>query len=105
MRFCYTTIKTELFLPAFFVLFFSFYVQAQTSTSSPYSRFGPGRLENTGYASNMAMGGCYTAYQNDTLIYLLIKAILLHTPLTELPLLKLEVEPAVLILLALPMVA
>jgi hypothetical protein len=72
MKFCYTTIKARLFFTAFFALFFSFFVYAQTSTSSPYSRFGVGRLENTGYASNMAMGGCYTAYQNDTLIPLFI---------------------------------
>jgi hypothetical protein len=72
MKFCYSTIKTSHFVAAFLALFFSISFQAQTSTSSPYSRYGVGRMENSGYASVMAMGGSYTAYQNDTLIPLFI---------------------------------
>ncbi|HKC68267.1 MAG TPA: hypothetical protein VKG26_08550 [Bacteroidia bacterium] len=72
MKFCSIIIKTKFFLVAFIVLLFSFSVQAQTSTSSPYSRFGIGKVEYSGFASNTALGGCYTAYQNDTLIPLFI---------------------------------
>ena len=72
MKFCSSTIKTKFFVIAFFALLFSFSIKAQTSTSSPYSRFGLGRMETSGYASVMAMGGSTTAYQNDTLIPLFI---------------------------------
>src|ERR1700751_5879608 len=72
MKFCSIIIKTKSFLVAFIILLFSFSVQAQTSTSSPYSRFGIGKVEYSGFASNTALGGCYTAYQNDTLIPLFI---------------------------------
>ena len=72
MKFCSITIKIKPLLVAFIALFFSFLIQAQTSTYSPYSRFGIGQMENTGYAPVMAMGGSYTAYQNDTLIPLFI---------------------------------
>jgi len=72
MIFCSTIIKISFFIAVFIGTFFCFSVQAQTSTSSPYSRFGVGSLEYNGFASNTAMGGCYTAYQNDTLIPLFI---------------------------------
>ncbi len=72
MKFCSSIIKTKYFTAVFFTLFFSFFTRAQTSTSSPYSRYGIGRMENSGYAPVTAMGGSYTAYQNDTLIPLFI---------------------------------
>ena len=72
MRFCSSTIRTDLFLATLIVLLFSFTSQAQTATSSPYSRYGVGSIEPTGNAAIMAMGGSYTAYQNDTLIPLFI---------------------------------
>src|ERR1051326_5213463 len=39
---------------------------SQTSTSSPYSRYGLGDLQNYGFANIAAMGGISQAYQNDT---------------------------------------
>lgn len=54
------------------MIFLSFFSQAQTSTSSPYSRYGMGSMEPSGLAASTAMGGCYTAFQNDTLIPLFI---------------------------------
>lgn len=39
---------------------------SQTSTSSPYSRFGLGDLQYSGFANLNAMGGNSYAYQNDT---------------------------------------
>ena len=72
MRFCYIIIKTNPFLATVVALFFSFSIQAQTSTSSPYSRYGVGSMEPAGNAVITAMGGSYTAYQNDTLIPLFI---------------------------------
>ncbi|MEO8760981.1 MAG: hypothetical protein ABI388_06890 [Bacteroidia bacterium] len=72
MKFCFINIKNNFFLVAFIGLFFPFSAQAQTSTSSPYSRYGIGSLEPAGLAASTAMGGCYTAFQNDTLIPLFI---------------------------------
>jgi hypothetical protein len=72
MRFCSIIIKTNTFLAAVIALFFSLSVQAQTATSSPYSRYGIGSMEPTGNAAITAMGGSTTAFQNDTLIPLFI---------------------------------
>lgn len=74
MRFCSITIKINLFLFVLPFLFFSFFIQAQTTTFSPYSRYGIGTMEPTGYASVTALGGSFTAYQNDTLIPLFINS-------------------------------
>ena len=72
MKFCFINIKNKLFFAVFAALLFPFFTQAQTSTSSPYSRYGLGALEPAGLAASTAMGGCYTAFQNDTLIPLFI---------------------------------
>ena len=72
MKFCSINIKNNLFFAVFVALLFSISTQAQTSTSSPYSRYGLGALEPAGLAASTAMGGCYTAFQNDTLIPLFI---------------------------------
>jgi|ERR1051325_9673076 hypothetical protein len=42
-------------------------VSAQTSSSSPYSRYGLGDLQYTGFANTAAMGGVSYAYQNDSI--------------------------------------
>ena len=61
--------------------FFSFLSQAQTtsvqtqsSTFSPYSRYGVGSMQPAGYSAITGLGGSYTAYQNDTLIPLFINS-------------------------------
>ncbi len=72
MKFFSINIKSSRVLTTIIAFIFSFYIQAQTSTSSPYSRYGLGSLEPNGLASSAALGGCYTAYQNDTLIPLFI---------------------------------
>ena len=72
MKFCFINIKNKYFFAAFAASLFSFSTQAQTSTSSPYSRYGVGSLEPNGLAASTALGGCYTAFQNDTLIPLFI---------------------------------
>jgi hypothetical protein len=42
-------------------------LEAQTAaTSSPYSRFGLGKTENSGFSSVFAQGGSFTAFQNDS---------------------------------------
>ena len=80
MKFCSITIRTKLLLSLLFSLVSTFFLSAQTqiqtqsSTFSPYSRYGIGTMEPTGYAVNTALGGCYTAYQNDTLIPLFINS-------------------------------
>ncbi len=76
MKFCSIIIKINLFLSVLASLFLSFVIQAQpkieSATFSPYSRFGVGTIEPSGYAPITAMGGSCTAYQNDTLIPLFI---------------------------------
>ena len=72
MKFCATIIKNKLLITCLLALFFVQNGRSQTATDSPYSRFGLGNLQNTGFASSTAMGGCYTAYMNDTLIPLFI---------------------------------
>ena len=47
------------FLPSAFCL-------SQTITNSPYSRFGLGELQYSGFANNIPMGGICNALQNDT---------------------------------------
>ena len=60
-------LSKKFFSSLYLVLFSVFFAEAQTgATSSPYSRFGLGRPENTGFASIFAQGGCYTAFQNDS---------------------------------------
>lgn len=41
--------------------------KAQTATSSPYSRYGIGDINEKGFAQNFAMGGTTIAMQNDTI--------------------------------------
>ena len=43
------------------------FVQGQNVTSSPYSRYGIGELQDAGYSQNFSMGGLGAAMQNDTL--------------------------------------
>src|ERR1700758_1503129 len=80
MKFCSITIRTKVLFFLLFSLITAFSlkaqapIQTQSSTFSPYSRYGIGTMEPTGYASITAMGGCYTAYQNDTLIPLFINS-------------------------------
>src|SRR3972149_2468308 len=45
----------------FFLISFS-----QSITNSPYSRYGLGELQYSGFANNIPMGGIYSALQNDT---------------------------------------
>ena len=40
---------------------------SQTSSSSPYSRYGLGDLQYSGFANQVAMGGSSAAFQNDSL--------------------------------------
>ncbi len=50
------------------IVFACFFAHSQSATtSSPYSRFALGRPENTGFSGIMALGGSYTAFQNDSL--------------------------------------
>jgi len=78
MKFCSITIRIKSFSFLFLLLFFSLLIHAQpliqSATFSPYSRFGIGTMEPSGYAAISAMGGSYTAYQNDTLIPLFINS-------------------------------
>ncbi|MEK6615828.1 MAG: hypothetical protein AABZ32_06925, partial [Bacteroidota bacterium] len=39
---------------------------SQSITNSPYSRYGLGELQYSGFANNISMGGIYNALQNDT---------------------------------------
>lgn len=50
------------------VIFFSLFtiVTAQTSTSSPYSRYGIGDVGGKGFSQGFAMGGTHIALQNDS---------------------------------------
>lgn len=43
-----------------------FALSAQTILNSPYSRYGLGELQYTGFANTIPMGGIYCAVQNDT---------------------------------------
>ena len=43
------------------------YLKSQSSINSPYSRYGIGDLQNSGFARNAGMGGLGIAFQNDTL--------------------------------------
>jgi hypothetical protein len=74
MKFYSITIRIKSFLFLLTSLIYSLYSQAQSTTFSPYSRYGIGSMEPTGYASIKAMGGSFTAYQNDTLIPLFINS-------------------------------
>lgn len=50
------------------ILFACLSAEAQsTAISSPYSRFAIGKPENNGFAGIMALGGSYTAFQNDSI--------------------------------------
>ena len=56
MKFCSITLRRNSF--AFLILFlFSFSLRAQVSTSSPYSRYAVGDLQQGGFAKNLGMGG------------------------------------------------
>jgi hypothetical protein len=81
MKFCSITIRINLFLFLLIPLFSSYLtkaqataIQTQSSTFSPYSRYGIGTMEPSGYAAIAGLGGSYTAYQNDTLIPLFINS-------------------------------
>jgi hypothetical protein len=56
---------------SFFIFLLSFSCfhlsRAQTSTSSPYSRYGLGDLQYSGFANLSAMGGVSYALSNDSL--------------------------------------
>lgn len=64
-----STSKLRSVVFAFLVLntFYSFHTTfAQTSTSSPYSRYGIGDIPGKGFGQSFAMGGTTIAMQNDT---------------------------------------
>ena len=42
-------------------------IQAQNLTSSPYSRYGLGEINNQSFATSQAMGGSFIAWHQDTL--------------------------------------
>lgn len=48
-------------------LLFTVYCFSQSSTSSPYSRYGVGEIHGSGFASNSAIGGTGIAVQNDSI--------------------------------------
>ncbi|MCK6649726.1 MAG: hypothetical protein L6Q66_08720, partial [Bacteroidia bacterium] len=50
-----------------FVLAAGNVIQAQTPTTSPYSRYGIGDLNGKGFAQGYAMAGSHIALQNDSL--------------------------------------
>ncbi|MEW6468518.1 MAG: hypothetical protein AB1458_06320 [Bacteroidota bacterium] len=54
-------------IPALALVLLCFSLHAQTSTSSPYSRFGLGDLQFSGFSSSYGMGGVSYGYQNDSL--------------------------------------
>ncbi len=45
----------------------NFFSVAQILTSSPYSRYGLGELNQQTFAASSAMGGCFIAYHQDTI--------------------------------------
>src|SRR5690349_17580553 len=56
MKFCSITFRRNSF--TFLLLFLlSLSVRAQVSTSSPYSRYAVGDLQQGGFAKNLGMGG------------------------------------------------
>jgi hypothetical protein len=59
------------FSPVFFKLFlllcFGSAAYAQLNTSSPYSRYGVGLMNESGFAQNYSMGGLSAAMQSDTI--------------------------------------
>ena len=57
---------SKLFLIVLFLSQFSI-GNAQTASSSPYSRYGIGDLTGKGFSQNFAIGGTTIAMQNDTL--------------------------------------
>ncbi len=59
------TALSLLLIPYYLFLFTS--ATAQTATSSPYSRYGIGDVNNKGFAQPFAMGGTSIALQNDTI--------------------------------------
>ena len=65
------TFKRTPLILAFICAGMNFLCGQSTSTSSPYSRFGIGALENTGFSEITAMGGAYTAMQNDSLPFII----------------------------------
>ena len=51
----------------FCILYSAFYIQAQTSTASPYSRYGLGDLNTYSFSNAQGMGGIGAGLQNDSL--------------------------------------
>ncbi len=47
---------------------------AQLATSSPYTRYGIGRINEKGYGNSLGMGGTYVALQNDSLPLFFVNA-------------------------------
>lgn len=67
--------KILILLSGFFVLSLnSFQLRSQNLTSSPYSRFGLGELNQSGFAQSSAMGGVYVAVKPDSTAPLFINA-------------------------------
>ena len=65
----------ELQIFCFTNLLLSFAVcSAQLITNSPYSRYGLGELQYSGFANNIPMGGIHNALQNDTMAPFFINA-------------------------------
>jgi len=55
-------------------IFFNSLLIAQTASTSPYSRYGVGDLNNKGLAQSFALGGTHIAVQNDSTPMFLINA-------------------------------
>lgn len=66
MKFCSIISLRRYFFPLLCLVFFQSLHAQVAATSSPYSRFAVGRPEYTGFSSIMAVGGSYTAFQNDS---------------------------------------
>ncbi len=54
--------RNKLFFLLPFLIFFSINLTAQTSSSSPYSRYGIGDLQFSGFTQNIGMGGISLGY-------------------------------------------
>jgi len=72
------SIKKLLTIIGFSLLFFTTTAYAQNSTSSPYSYYGLGELNQTGTGNGIAMGGTSLAYRNGGVLNIQNPAALAH---------------------------
>jgi len=62
-----TGYRLQIFILTFIICNLQFAIcNSQSITNSPYSRYGLGELQYSGFANNIPMGGIYNALQNDT---------------------------------------